>query len=522
MPLLIAGIVLGGGLAIAFSSVQPRVYEARTTLIVGQSLSGAANFDQLLVSQRLSATYAAVATTRPILDAVIAQLGLPTTHDELIKRVRSAAQLDSTLVTIHAQDTDPNRAAAIADTMARELIAAAPAIQGRDAEFLAAIDGELRATLSEIESTQERAQELRALSNRTPEQEAGLAALEDRLASLRATYSSLLAFSSSGASSMLSVIEPAVPPVEPISPRVLLNTVLGVLLGLLAAAALAAAMTYFRDVLKDADDVREVSGLSTLGTIAKQRGDRRTEELYRLAALLYPRSGAAEAYRTLRTNIEFAAVDEPLRALLVTSSVPGEGKTVTSSNVAIVFAQAGLDVLLVDADLRRPGLDRIFALSNEQGLTTLLRDDQMDLDNVTQATEQDGLRVLTTGPLPPNPAELLGSQRMRTLLERLASEADLVILDSPPLLAVADAAVLGSLADGTLLVIDAERSRRRQVRLASLALARAGANVLGVALNRVSGKEQAAYDAYYAGEERSSTDAATGRGTGVTPKRSTS
>ncbi len=166
-------------------------------------------------------------------------------------------------------------------------------------------------------------------------------ALEDRLASLHSTYATLFALSANGTSNMLSVIEPAVAPAEAISPRVLLNTLLGLLLGLLVAAAIAAAATYLRDVIRDPDEVHEVAGMSTLGSIAKQAGDAARNELYRLVALLYPRSGNAEAYRTLRANIEFGAVDTLLRTLLVTSSVPGEGKTVVTSNLAIVFAQAG-------------------------------------------------------------------------------------------------------------------------------------------------------------------------------------
>jgi non-specific protein-tyrosine kinase len=496
-PLLVAGVVLGGGMAMVTSSMQPRIYEAKATLIVGQSLSGVSNFDELLVSQRLSATYAAVATTRPILDAVIRSLRLETTPEELGKRVRSVAQLDSTLVSLMAQDTDAGRAADIANAMAGELIAASPAIHGREAEFQDAIDEELQSTLRQIETTQDQAQALSLLPERTPAQDAELATLEGRLASLRSTYATLLSFSSSGASSLLSVIEPAVAPVDPISPRMVLNVLLGMLLGLLAAAGIVAMVTYFRDVVRDADEVEEVVGLSTLGTIAKQAGDRSTHELHRLAALLYPRSGIAESYRTLRVNIEFGALDAPLRTLLVTSSIPGEGKTVMAANLAVVFAQAGRDVLVVDADLRRPGLDGIFQLPNIRGLTTLLLDDRVEIDSVVQATEQERLRVLTTGPLPPNPAELLGSQRMRALLNRLQAAGALVIFDSPPLLAVADAAILSSYMDGTLLVIDAQRSRRRSVRLGSLALARAGATVIGAVINRVPEKEQSTYDGYY-------------------------
>jgi capsular exopolysaccharide synthesis family protein len=220
--------------------------------------------------------------------------------------------------------------------------------------------------------------------------------------------------------------------------------------------------------------------------------------MYRLALLLYPRSAAAEGFRTLRTNLEFASVDSPIGTLLVTSAMPGEGKTVTAANLAIVFAQAGRRVLLVDADLRKPGVHTPFNIVNGRGLTTMLRGVDTDVASLAHLTEEDNLRVLTAGPLPPNPAELLGSQRMRAVMDLLKADADLVIFDSPPLEAVTDSAILSSLVDGTLLVVDTARSRRRAVRLAREALERAGANVLGAVLNRVPAPSGVGYD-YYGG-----------------------
>jgi capsular exopolysaccharide synthesis family protein len=208
-------------------------------------------------------------------------------------------------------------------------------------------------------------------------------------------------------------------------------------------------------------------------------------EIYRLATLLYPHSGIAEAYRRLRANIEFASVDAPTTTLLVTSANPGDGKTVTAANLAVVFAQAGRRVLLVDADLRKPGIHLIFDLPNAHGLTTLLRSDEVSPDAIAHPTEQENLRVLTTGPLPPNPAELLGSQHMRRIVDQLRARVDLVIFDSPPVQAVADASVLSSFLDGTVLVVDAGHSRRDAVRQARETLAKAGAKVLGAVVNRV-------------------------------------
>jgi protein-tyrosine kinase len=225
------------------------------------------------------------------------------------------------------------------------------------------------------------------------------------------------------------------------------------------------------------------------------KGDEGRAAMYRLAPILYPRSPAAEAYRTLRTNIEFASLDTPVRTILITSSIPGEGKTTTASNLAAVFAQAGHDTLLVDVDLRKPGIHKMFNLPNTQGLTNLLRSDDVQVGDVAQVTEQEHLSVVTTGPLPPNPAELIRSARMRAVLERLAASAEFVIIDSPPLQAVTDAAILSSLVDGTVLVVDAGRTRSGAVRNGRETLAKVGARVLGVTLNRLS--ESMSGDYYY-------------------------
>ncbi len=191
------------------------------------------------------------------------------------------------------------------------------------------------------------------------------------------------------------------------------------------------------------------------------------------------------------------SLSRPIRTPLVTSSIPGEGKTTTATNLAIVFAQAGKRVILVDGDFRKPGAHRILNLQNTAGLTTLLHADGPSPEAVWQATEQENLRVITTGPLPPNPAELMASKRFRTILERLTAIADLVIIDSPPLQAVADSAILASETDGVLFVIDAGRTRRGALRQGRETLNKADANVLGAVINRLSERAQSEYYYYY-------------------------
>jgi len=522
LPLLVVSVVLAGGAAFIVSGQLAKTYEARATLIVGQALSAAnPDYTQLLVSQRLSTTYATVATKRPILENVVKELGLDATADDLASRVRADAPPDSTLLTITAQDQDPDRAAAIANALAAQLVAASPAIQGRQADVQKSIDADLQATQEQIRTTQARVTALAELATRTPAEDEELQTLEGRLVTLRQTFATLLGFSSGNASSLLSVIEPAVTPGSPSSPRPLYNAMIAAVLGLLLAGAAAIAIEYFDDTVRDSDQVLEATGLGTLGTIGEMTGDDGRREIYRLATLLYPRSAVAEAYRSLRSNIEFASVDAPATTLLVTSAVPGEGKTVTAANLAVVFAQAGRRVLLVDADLRKPGVHVIFDLPNSYGLTTLMRSDDVSVDTVAHATEEANLRVLTTGPLPPNPAELLGSQRMRRTVDRLAEKADLVIFDSPPVQAVTDASVLSSFLGGTVLVIHAAHSRRGAVRQTREALTMADARVLGAVLNRVPKGAQSVYSAYYAAPADDRLDVSEGVGGRARPPEET-
>ena len=409
LPLLVAGVVIGTVLAFAVSNSQPRIYEAKATLIVGQALEALnPDVNQLIVSQRLSSTYAAIATKRPALEHVIGQLGLQETPDQLGRRVWAEAPTDSTLLTLMAQDTDPAAAAAIANELAELLIASSPAIQGLDSELQASIEAEIKATREQIQITQTRVENLVDLESPQPGELATLEALQGRLVTLRASYASLLASSARNAANLLTVVEPAIPPTDAVSPRVLLSTLLGAVVGLLLAAGAAALIEYLDDRVKNPEAVQELTGLSTLGTVARMDVDSGRPELYRLATLLHPRSAVAEAYRTLRSNIEFASVDAPITSLVVTSAGAHEGKTVTAANLAIAFAQAGRRTILVDSDLRQPGVGLIFGLPNDEGLTTLLRNESATVAKVAHDTEQVNLRVITTGPLPPIPPSSSG------------------------------------------------------------------------------------------------------------------
>ncbi|MBI2864824.1 MAG: CpsD/CapB family tyrosine-protein kinase [Chloroflexi bacterium] len=215
----------------------------------------------------------------------------------------------------------------------------------------------------------------------------------------------------------------------------------------------------------------------------------------RLITFSNPRSPIAEAYRQLRTNIQFSSLDKPLSSLLVTSTSPEEGKSTTLANLAVVMAQTGSKIILADCDLRRPSIHSIFGLGNSAGLTSLVLDStsrQLPL----QESGVDNLFVLPSGPLPPNPSELLGSRRMGEVIDLLKSEADLVLFDSPPVIAVTDAAILATRVDGVLLVVNAGRTKRELANKAKALLEKVNANILGVVLNNV--KFDSSLHHYYA------------------------
>jgi protein-tyrosine kinase len=217
-----------------------------------------------------------------------------------------------------------------------------------------------------------------------------------------------------------------------------------------------------------------------------------------LITLTSPKSPISEQYRTIRTNIQFSTVDRQIRSILVTSAGPAEGKSTTSANLAVVFAQQGKKVLFIDADLRRSTMHYTFRLDNHVGLTNVLTK-QVSLERAVQSTEQENLYVLTSGPIPPNPAELLGSRSMEELLEQAFTQYDIVLFDTPPVLAVTDAQILANLCDGIVLVVSSGKTEIEAAQKAKEALANAKGKLLGVVLNNKKMKESQYY--YYYGRK---------------------
>ena len=205
-----------------------------------------------------------------------------------------------------------------------------------------------------------------------------------------------------------------------------------------------------------------------------------------LITLTDPRSPASEAYRTLRTNLEFSSLDHPLRSLLVTSPAANADKSVTVANLAVIMAEGGRQVILVDGDLRRPVLHEIFGTEANRGLSDLVRQDGPLPELPLQETGVEGLRLLTSGPLPQNPSTVMGSARMEQVISALTEQADLVLFDAPPVIAVTDAALLAAKVDGTLLVIRAGSTQREHVEQAKALLEKVTAHLVGAALSNAN------------------------------------
>ena len=272
------------------------------------------------------------------------------------------------------------------------------------------------------------------------------------------------------------------------------------IIGLVLAVAAAFILEYIDDTIKTPDEVRTDLNLPTVGTITRIEGK---DYPNMLVVSKYPLSPAAEAYRVLRTNLQFSSIEHPLRTLVVTSTRPQEGKSVTAANLATIIAQSGKRETLVDSDLRRPTMHKVFQVSNATGLTSLLLDAKAHPQDYMKEVDIENLMLLPSGPMPPNPSELLGSRRMSDMIEALKSMSDVVIFDAPPIVSVADAAILSTHADSVLMVVDSGRTRRALAQIAKDRLATLGAPLLGVVLNRLSARHAASYyDYYYAPQDR--------------------
>jgi capsular exopolysaccharide synthesis family protein len=472
--LLILMALLAGGVAYLVASRQTPIYQASTLVMInGAPSSQLDTYSSLTTSQQLAGTYAKVMTTKPVLDGVAERLGLPEITPESIQ----VQPIQNTqLLEVTVQDTDPDRAAAIANmlvTVFSEQINADQATRYADSKKnletqLALLDQQ---TLTATNA-------LNALGNVDPNSPDRIQ-LETSLSQYRQSYASLLQsyeqirLAEAQSTSRIIQKDPAIPQRVPIQPQPVRSGLLAAVVGLMLAAGIIFLIEFLDDTIRDPQEITRNWGIPVLGMITSYDPGKSKNSLI---TVNQPRSPVSEAFRSLRTNLQFASVATPLHTLLITSSSPEDGKTTIAANLGTVFAQSGRSVVVVDADLRRPRIHKMFKLSNRIGLTDQFIRPQDHLNGAVKPTDIKDLSVVTSGSLPPNPSELLGSDRMLEVLRQLSGQYNTIILDTPPVLVVTDALVLAPRVDGVVLVVKPSVTKRAALRHAIEQLQQVNAN----------------------------------------------
>jgi len=471
-------------------------YEATVTLLVDQvhERSGD-NYAAILANERLAQTYGEILAGRKVMEAAISRIKSDESPDDLMNKVKVETVNGTQLIRLSVEDTNANQAKLLADAIAGafldeiQVLLTEPYVTRLEAlqTLIDDLYEGIEATQAEIESLS--AEKIRA--------ETELARLESRLVEDRNDYRALkqdyeqLQLTANDASQAVSIVEPAQLPESPEEDRVLYIG-LAALTCAVVAIGIAFLWEYLDDTIRTPDDISDLTGTSTLAIIGQlPQGE---DELVVLAK---PRSPYAEAFRMLAANIRFSSLDKPLQSLLVTSPSSQEGKSIVLANLAAAMAGSGQRIVVVDADLRLPRLHQVFKLDGKEGLTDSLINSS--LDGNLQATKMDGLKVITSGKLPSNPVEVIGSAHMRIFLKEFEEKTDLVIIDSPPVLPVADAAILTSLVDRVILVLRAGQTRHRAAQQAVKSLQQAGAQQIWVVLNAVP-HHMDGYNSYYTNE----------------------
>lgn len=492
---LVTAIVVGS--ALFFSYRQTPLYAATTRLLVKGVPTDSSGFVALPNLQ----TEAEILNSEPVALRVISDLDLDIAPRALIDgvEVEPAAETAQVLALSYTSP-DPALARDIPNSFAANYIShkeeqAREAIElGREAleNQITAVQNNLNAVTREIDEIGNDEVLAATLENERSTLIARLGVLQQRLDDYQARQPLNLAGGE--------IIEPASLPGSPSSPDHVRNGLLALFLGVVLGVGLAFLRERLDDRLRGRDDLERALQVPVLVTVPKFPSTSKTGD--EIVTISQPKGSASEAYRSLRTNLQFLSVQRELRSVLITSPSAGEGKTATAVNLAVAFAQAGKRVVLVSADLRRPTLDRYFGIPNQEGLTTWLMAADRELWGLIRDPGIDNLRIVPCGPIPPNPAELLSSTRVTELIDLLEANADLVLIDSPPALAVADAAILATHVDGTLLVVDAHGTNRSAASRAAEELQRVGAGLLGSVLNSFDPSaspyyQQAYYSSHY-------------------------
>lgn len=504
--LIVLSIVLAGGASYYVADQQPVKYFSSTTLMVGQSAINDPNpnSNQFSLAEQLAGIYADIASRDQVKANTKAALNM---KGPWFPEYYANAIPQTQLIEVAVLDSDRNRAYVIANELANQLILLSPSNiseeeQGRQ-DF---IENQLDLLQVQIEATVEeilvKSEELgeqfsaREIANIRNE----ITALESKRNTLQSNYASLLEATEKGDINAITIIEPAsYGGTYPIDSGKNAAVMTAMAVAAVLAVCTAFLIEYLDDTVKTQDNPRQIFGLPklvSLPVLDSLKGDGP------LITVRSPLSPTSETFRSLRTNIEFANLDRTNRSLLVVSPNQSEGKSFIAANIAVIWAKAGHKVLLMDGDLRRPTQHKIFKLDRSNGLSTMLLDyhpqEGADFHDFVKPFVQSslvpGLDVIVSGPIPPSPAELIGSRKMTDITEKLLELYDYIVIDAPSVLAVTDPTILSSWADTTILVALVNKTRRQQVQETIDRLNRVNANLIGIVFN--GDKEQTHQVAY--------------------------
>ena len=492
--IVLCGLLAGIAAYIVSIRTTP-IYETSTRLLVSDPPSmRSLDTTAMLSNTAMIGTYAEMMMDAPVLQGVIDKLKLSMTSEQLKPYITVEIVRGTQLLLVTVQNPNPLLAADIANAMGtvftdrvRELQSQRYATTQKGlAQQVSDMEKQINDTTQAISTETDPAQKLQ---------------LEARLTEYRRLYSSLVTnyeqvrLAEAQTSTNIFVSAPASVSRVPVSPKTARDTLLAVFAGLLLAAGAVLAVDMLDDTIRNPEALRAKFKMPVLGMIALHKVVEGKP-----VCQLEPRSPVAESFRSLRTNLTYASVDTPLRRILVTSPTPQDGKTTISSNLAVIMAQSEKRVVLIDADLRRPQIHRKFGLLNRIGLSDLFVRPSDALDGALQSCEVPRLEIVTSGRMPPNPAELLTSQKMDQIFASLAQNHDLTIIDTPPVLAVTDSSALSTNVDGVLLVVKPGQTKLVALEQAIGQLRAVNAHILGIVLNGVdpaSRKYGYYYNRYY-------------------------
>lgn len=491
--------VVAGSSAYWSASRETPMYRATATMMVNPGAIGAGqgSTGSLNEGVALSYTYVQLINTQPVRDLVQEELGGP------IRSGVSASTVQNTsLIRITAVSSDPQAAADTANAYVsgfkhyvdnQNAQRTERAREGVDAQ-ITFLNDQIDTLNAEIDDADE--SELERLQQQRNELTRMVTQLETD-----AAYTSMQAASSTV---VIESVDAARVPGAPISPDISRSTMLGAVVGLMIAIGVIALLEYLDNTVKGHTNIQHLTRSPLLASIPVSPGiNPGPRQIYTMAE---PKAGSSEAVRLLRTNLTFAGVEREINSITVTSSGEGEGKSTTAANLAVAFASGGKSVALIDADLRKPTLHRIFGVENTSGVTRFIADPDEQREDVSDRVALPGLTLVPSGPIPPNPSEMLVSPRFQQLITEMESEFDMVIVDTPPLLQTSDALMVGSVTDGILLMAHHGRTRVDALKNATGLIHQSGTRLIGVVVNQVDKASSTYYSGGYYGKYQASDD----------------